>query len=385
MLTTRRVFAFCLLIMGLAGCADRSFSPTVPEALQVGTAKTVFAVTTREPLDDGTYGPQRSDDVDLLELTVSVPPNHQPGRLDFGYADPDPNSEFVMAGRHRLPHMDSLNTRVAADLAAYPPNERDVTVFVHGFNSTQPETAFRAAQLSTDIGIPGSTIIYSWPSQGTPLGYAYDGDSVLFARDGLEYLLRNLKPGPSNRVVLVAHSMGSQLVMETLRQIDIKTPGWSSSNLGAVVLMSPDLDVEVFRSQMRRIDPPPEPFIVMVSRKDNVLNLSQRLRGTHNRGRLGNLASLEDVSELPIQVVDTTEYADTAASGHFVAATSPAVLSILSAAREASASFDRDAVPLQRILPGRLVIGTDRSNERKAVELTLSEAYSQDAFRSEDR
>ncbi|APG48776.1 alpha/beta hydrolase [Phaeobacter porticola] len=374
----------CSLIFVLTvavSCTDRSFTPTLPKALEVGTAKTIFGATTREPLPNGTFGPGRSATLSLLELTVSIPPNHKPGQLDFGYSEPDPTTQFTMAGRRQLDDMAELNQRVGNELQKFPAGQRDITVFVHGFNSTQAETAFRAAQLSNDINIPGATIIYSWPSQGKPLGYAYDGDSVLFARDGLEQLLRNLKPGDSNRVVLVAHSMGSQLVMETMRQIEIKNPGWSNDNLGAVILMSPDLDVEVFRSQMRRIDPVPQPFVVMVSRKDNVLNLSQRLRGTHNRGRLGNLKSLDDVAELPIEVVDTTAYADTAESGHFVAATSPAVLSILNAARQTAQTFDRDALSIQRLFPGRIVVDQDD----KAVEISLSENYQANIYRGEDR
>ncbi|KXF88662.1 alpha/beta hydrolase [Phaeobacter inhibens] len=378
---TRVLSRLCIVLIVVAGCTDRSFTPTVPDALEVGKAKTIFGATTREPLPNGTFGPERSDTLRLLELTVSIPPSHSPGQLDFAYAEPNPETQFTMAGRQRLDGMAELNRRIERELKNYPVGERDITVFVHGFNSTQAETAFRAAQLSNDIGIPGATIIYSWPSQGNPLGYAYDGDSVLFARDGLEQLLRNLKPGVSNRVVLVAHSMGSQLVMETMRQMEIKTPGWSSKNLGAVILMSPDLDVEVFRSQMRRIDPVPQPFVVMVSRKDNVLNLSQRLRGTHNRGRLGNLESLDDVSELPIEVVDTTAYADTAESGHFVAATSPAVLSILNSARQTAAAFDREALSIQRLFPGRLVV----DKEDNAVEITLSDNYQANIYRGEDR
>ncbi|ATG45238.1 putative protein in bacteria [Phaeobacter piscinae] len=378
---SRVLSRLCIVLIVATGCTDRSFTPTVPDALEIGKAKTIFGATTREPLPNGTFGPERSDTLRLLELTVSIPPTHSPGQLDFAYAEPNPETQFTMAGRQRLDGMAELNRRIAQELSAYPVGERDITVFVHGFNSTQAETAFRAAQLTNDINIPGATIIYSWPSQGNPLGYAYDGDSVLFARDGLEQLLRNLKPGVSNRVVLVAHSMGSQLVMETMRQMEIKTPGWSSKNLGAVILMSPDLDVEVFRSQMRRIDPVPQPFVVMVSRKDNVLNLSQRLRGTHNRGRLGNLKSLDDVSELPIEVVDTTAYADTAESGHFVAATSPAVLSILNSARQTAAAFDREALSIQRLFPGRLVV----DKEDNAVEITLSENYQANVYRGEDR
>jgi esterase/lipase superfamily enzyme len=151
--------------------------------------------------------------------------------------------------------------------------------------------------------------------------------------------------------------MGSALAMEALRQIEIKSPNWSKQNLGGVILMSPDLDVDVFRSQMNRFDEVPQPFLVFVSRKDTILNISQRIRGTHSRERLGNLSSLDAVSDLPIEIVDTTAFADEAESGHFVAATSPALLSLLNAARETADAFqrNRDAFVLNEFLPGPVV------------------------------
>jgi len=345
-----------LLLIGLAGCADRSFSPTVPAALEVGTAKTVFAATNREPLPDGTFGTQRADGFSLLELTVSIPPEHTPGSLKFGYGDPDPVKEFTMAGRRRFKTEAAFSARLQQELARFPPNERDVTVFVHGFNSTQAETAFRAAQLTHDIEVPGATVIYSWPSKGRPLGYAYDGDSVLFARDGLEGLLRKLRDSGASRIVVVAHSMGGLLTMEALRQIEIKTPGWTARNLGGVILMSPDLDIDVFKSQMRRFTRVPQPFLIFVSRKDNILTLSQRLRGLDGRERLGNLDNVEDLSDLPVEIIDTTAFADEAESQHFVAASSPALLALLNGARQTADTFARSRDGLQNILPGQIVI-----------------------------
>ncbi|MBY6066307.1 alpha/beta fold hydrolase [Leisingera aquaemixtae] len=349
--------AVCVfLLIGLAGCADRSFSPTVPSALKIGTPKTVFAATNREPLPDGTYGSERTDGFSLLELTVSIPPEHKPGSLKFGYGDPDPTTEFTMAGRRKFESEAAFSTRLRQELAKFPAGERDVTVFVHGFNSTQAETAFRAAQLTHDINVPGATVIYSWPSKGKALGYAYDGDSVLFARDGLEMLLRKLGASGAGRVVVVAHSMGGLLTMEALRQIEIKTPGWAAGNLGGVVLMSPDLDVDVFKSQMQRFAKVPQPFVIFVSQKDNVLTLSQRLRGLDGRARLGNLNNIDEISELPVEVIDTTAFADEAESQHFVAATSPALLALLKGARETTESFERDQDGLRRILPGQIIV-----------------------------
>ncbi|MEX0301761.1 MAG: alpha/beta hydrolase [Leisingera sp.] len=357
----------CGVMLGfLAACTDRSLSPTVPEALEQGTAKTVFAATNREPLPDGTFGAERADGFSLLELTVSIPPEHKAGSLKFGYGDPDPATEFTMAGRRKFESEAAFSARLQQELVRFPPKERDVTVFVHGFNSTQAETAFRAAQLSHDIEIPGATVIYSWPSKGRPLGYAYDGDSVLFARDGLETLLRKLRASGAGRIVVVAHSMGGLLAMETLRQIEIGTPGWTARSLGGVVLMSPDLDVDVFKSQMQQFSKVPQPFLIFVSRKDNVLTLSQRLRGLNGRERLGNLDNVEDLSGLPVEVIDTTAFADEAESQHFVAATSPALLALLNGARETADTFDQGREGLQKILPGQIII---RDN---AVKLALT-------------
>ena len=361
-----------IAVVGIAACTDRSFTPITPSALMIGTPKTIFAATTREPGPDLSFGPERSDSYSLLELTVSIPPNHQPGKLDFAYAKPDPEKQFTMAGRRVFASPEEFKTRLRSEIGELPKDQREVTVFVHGFNSTQAETAFRAVQLAEDIQLPGVTMIYSWPSQGNPLGYAYDGDSVLFARDGLEQMLRQIRSAGIGRIILVAHSMGSQLVMETIRQIELQSPGWSANNLNGVVLMSPDLDVDVFRSQMNRIDDVPQPFLVFVSSKDKLLNISARLRGTHTSERLGNLSSLDAVAGLPIDIVDTTAYSNDAESAHLVAGTSPALIAILNSARRTAETFGRENLSIENLLPGKV------SHSGETTQVSLSSSLADD-------
>ncbi|MCD9147064.1 alpha/beta hydrolase [Pseudophaeobacter flagellatus] len=370
MVFLRLAAAFGLSLV-LIGCTDRSLSPVTPQALQVGTPKTIFVATNRTELPDGSFGPERSDKNSLLELTVSIPPNHTPGQLEFGYGDPDPQNKFTLAARHQFENRAAFDRRLNEQLNRYSPNERDVLVFVHGFNSTQTETAFRAAQLTHDLNTPGATVIYSWPSLGSPLGYAYDGDSVMFARDGLEDLLRHLRKAGAGRIVLAAHSMGTVLTMEVLRQIEIKTPNWSDENLAGVVLMSPDLDLDVFHSQMRRMERVPQPFLVFVSRKDTILSLSQRLRGTYSRERLGNLSSTDQVADLPIEVIDTTAFDKNADSSHFVTATSPALLSLLNQAKATHDAFSVNprVIGIGAALPQTALI---TRREGQAAVLTLT-------------
>ncbi|MGR3677194.1 MAG: alpha/beta hydrolase [Paracoccaceae bacterium] len=360
-----------LAVAVLAGCVDRSFTPVTPEALEVGTPVTLFGATSREPDEHNSFGPNRSSDLSLMKMVVSIPPSHTPGTLDFGYAQPDPATQFTLASDQRFSNDAAFRSALRASM---PGSSAEAMIFVHGYNSTHAEAAFRAAQLTHDIGVPGAALFYSWPSQGNPLGYAYDGDSAIFARDGLEHLIRQVHASGVHRIVLVAHSMGSMVLMETLRQMEIQSPGWVRANIEGVVLISPDVDIEVFRSQMDRIPQPPEPFLVFVSAKDTILNLSRRLRGTHNSERLGNIENIEKVADLPITIVDTTAFADDAASGHFVAATSPTLLALLNAASDMASPLNRDPSSLAAALPNNAVIQTDRG----ATEVLLAPSPAED-------
>lgn len=363
-----RIFWFLFLGLLLATCTDRSYSPVVPDALDVGTPKTVFAATSRMKEADGSFAHRRSENLSLLELTVSIPPSHTPGSLDFAYANPNPSKQFTLAGREEFESLDAFSKRLNQEIRKEGVPSRDVTIFVHGYNSTQTETAFRAAQLSHDIQLPGAMVIYSWPSRGKPFGYAYDYDSVLFGRDGLERVIRRLKATGVNNIFIVAHSIGSVLTMEMIRQADIREPGWAERNLSGVVLLSPDLDVDLFKSQMGSLSKVPQPFVVVVSEKDKALNISGRLRGNSDAQRLGNISSIEAVADLPINIVDTTAFAGDAESSHLVAGTSPTLIAMLQSIRAMDSSFQSDPSGISAFLPN----GADPSPD-SAREIVLNQ------------
>ncbi|PCH69976.1 MAG: hypothetical protein COC12_08870 [Rhodobacteraceae bacterium] len=336
-----RKFGLLLGIMFLSACADRSYTPVMPEALNVGTPVTIFAGTTRAQNPDGSFGFDRSEKLRLLELTVSIPPSHQPGDLNYAYANPKPEMEFTLAGQVELANP-AFQSRVRQEMAKKSGRETEVTVYIHGYNATQAETAFRAAQLANDVKLPGAQVIYSWPSKGKSLGYAYDFDSALFARDGLEELLFLLKATGVRRIILVAHSMGGLVMMETLRQIERSRPGWVGANIGGVVMISPDLDIELFRTQMKSLSHIPQPFVVFVSRQDSILNLSSRLRGRGEGQRLGNIENNDQIADLPVNVIDTTAFAKDAASTHFIVGSSPALIAMFGDVQALQDTFDLD-------------------------------------------
>lgn len=359
-----RVAFVVLCLAVLSSCTDRSFTPVTPQALDVGTPFTVFAATSRDKDSDGGFGYQRSPDLRLLEMTVSIPPNRSPGELDFAYAKPDPVKQFTLAEQVEFSGPDAFVSRIHQTLKKEASNE--VVLFVHGYNTTQAETAFRAAQFAYDINLPGALMIYSWPSQGKLLGYAYDSESMLFARDGLEKILRRIRGSGVDKVTLIGHSMGSALIMETLRQIEIDDPGWSYRSLEGVVLIAPDLDVDLFHAQMERIEKVPYPFIVMVSGKDPVLGISSLMRGDRHRDRLGNLTDFDQVSDLPVQMVDTTAFAKSAESPHFVAGTSPALIAIFNDVNRLTETFDQEQIIRDNLFNGDVV----RVDQSTSIRLT---------------
>ncbi|MEO0667750.1 MAG: alpha/beta fold hydrolase [Pseudomonadota bacterium] len=340
-----------LLMALLVGCSDRTAAPIVPQALEVGTNRTVFIGTTRAMNDAGEFGIGRSPSLSLLQSEVSIPPERDIGTVSDGFDKPKPDRDFALATLARHGDTASFTRALRDEIDNTSGAQREVTVFVHGFNNSFADAAFRMAQMGHDLEVPGALVSYSWPSRANPLGYEYDQDSALFARDGLAQLLRTVSAAGNPDIILVAHSMGGYLVMETLRQMEIADPGWAGRSLRGVILMSPDINVDVFRTQISKFQTVPDPFVVIVSRKDAVLRLSSRLRG--EKTQLGNINNIDDIEDLPITVLDVSAFSDRKSGNHFVAAGSPALIQILRRSADLDREFLRGRSGATLVIPGQ--------------------------------
>ncbi len=337
-----------MLALGvLAACTQRGRLTLAPEAHSIGAQREVFVGSTRGLDDAGNYDGSRVEAVSFGRYDISIPPDRQPGEIAWPPRSGkiDPKTQFLTTSATRYPSDKQFRSALASDLRLH---DDEAVIFVHGFNNTFSEGVYRIAQMSYDLGLPGSVVHYSWPSAAQPLGYVYDRDSALFARDGLERLLLEVEAAGARRVVLVAHSMGSALVMETLRQIAIRGESRVLARIGGVVLISPDIDVDVFRAQALAIPRLPQPFIVFSSERDRVLRLSATLTG--QRDRLGTLVDVSKVSDLPITFLDTAAYSSGA--GHFNLGDSPSLLRLLDGILSVDAAFDTDRTARTGLLPG---------------------------------
>jgi len=347
----------------LIGCTPRGVLTLYPAAESVGETQIIFVSTTRAVDTDGEISTKRAKNASFLRYDISVPPQHEVGEVDWPRGKPDPKQDFLTTRFERFNSSSSFTSNLSKALRNHPKGSREVVVFVHGFNNNFAEGLYRLAQLSNDMELQNPTVHYSWPSAGNPLGYAYDRDSALFARDGLENLLHSIKAAGADQILLVGHSMGAFLTVETLRQMSIGNNRDLRRLLNGVILISPDIDVDLFRRQTARIDPLPQPLVIFTSEKDRALRLAARLSGTHQR--LGNVRNIDELADLKVTLVDVTDYSN-GFTGHFNAATSPALLQILKRLRNLDAAFQNDRAGRPGLIPGTVL------SVQKATQIILS-------------
>jgi esterase/lipase superfamily enzyme len=368
-----RRLGFVTVLLVLVACGQRGVVTIDPVARGIGTIEPVFIGTTRnfDPATQ-TFGSQRSPKLTLARLDISVPPDREPGQIKWPKKgrEADPRTDFVATDQVIFSDAASFRKDLSQSMRSEKSSKRQALIFVHGFNNTFAEGAYRIAQLSYDLDLPRVTVHYSWPSAGKALGYVHDRDSSLYARDGLEKLFNEVVAAGAEEVIVVGHSMGCLLLVETLRQMDIRDSGNLRRHLKGVVLLSPDIDVEVFRSQASTFGVLPQPFIIFSSQGDKALRLSALITGEPSR--LGNIRDLNQVAGLDVRVVDVTAFST--GSGHFNVGDSPELISLIDKIGSVQAAFDSDNSGRIGLLPG--IVLTARNTTAivvKPVELLNDE------------
>jgi esterase/lipase superfamily enzyme len=281
-----------IALLCLAGCGERSDIVVVPET-QGATLHEVLFATNRAP-DARLFGAARSSITTYGTAMVSVPPSHKTGVVEYPGKTADAQGGFGITEAATSQNPAAFDTVLAERLATRSPGNRRAVVFVHGYNNTFSEALYMNAQIIHDYQSPDIPVLFSWPSAGENLGYLQDRESMMLSRSALEALLDRLSASGVESFTIVGHSIGSQLVMEALRQHAIRSGGTHWPKLAGVVLVSPDIDVEMFQQQRDDMGGLPQPFIVVGSNKDRLLPVSGVING--NSMRLG---LVEDAAILP--------------------------------------------------------------------------------------
>lgn len=323
-------------IIGTDGRAVSAFD--IPGASTID----VFVATTREPDDDTKifYSGDRNDSVGYAKVTVSIPPNHKPGQIERPRTQvPNPNTEFAILNPKNIPTSQEFVTDINRSLEKHPSSERDVLIFVHGYNTDLTSAILRTAQFAHDVNYPGVPVLFSWASSGRTFDYVYDLNSALHARDALLRTGEVLSQTNADGFNVLAHSMGTLLTVEAMRQAALVSRGRRPENfrVKGIALAAPDIDIDLFRKQIEVIPTGDIPIYILTSTDDKALALSSRIAG--GRTRVG-AAEATQLADLGIIIVDLSELEDRDSVSHTKFANSPEAIRALAAGLRAGNSLE---------------------------------------------
>jgi len=299
-IVSRRAFlggltCFCGMT-ALDGCADLGGPAPRFDASALSVDPTLLVATTRKPVNDGRakpwFGPERASTMIVARVKL-VPPGDS--RLSLA---------AVGLGDWRIDGVEPVSGEVS-NVFAQAAGGGDVLIYVHGFKQTFETAVLDAAHLSDAIKFRGRTMAFSWPSKAGLFDYAYDRDSAVFSRDDFEHMLSSIVSAPSaSRVHIIAHSMGTMLALDSLRQLYGRYGDTVGASIGAVVFAAPDIDMDVFTSATGRIGPLAGKITVITSTNDRALALSGRIAGGMTRVGAAEKAAIE---RLGVRVVDASD------------------------------------------------------------------------------
>ncbi|MBE7183726.1 MAG: alpha/beta hydrolase [Methylobacterium mesophilicum] len=328
------LFAFALML-ALGGCAGGAAVPLVARTAETPTAPAsaivgrhaIFVATTRaeDPRPGYVFGGGRSQTANFARVDMTVPAAHKAGTIERRTGSVAEPSKFFTAERVIGFRNDAVfKAALRADIRR---NGGRALVFIHGYRNNFDDAVYRLTQIVQDSGYKGTPVLFSWASAGSTLEYVYDSNSATAARDELEATLRAVAEAGATKIDVIAHSMGNWVTVEALRQLAIAGDKDLGGRLGDVVLASPDIDVDVFRAQMRRYGKPRREFAVLVSADDRALRLSGLIAGS--KPRLGDYRQAADLARLGVTIVDLSNVRASDSLAHTKFADSPQLLRLL--------------------------------------------------------
>ena len=328
MLIDRLLPIFLCASLVLGGCGQRGQIVTDPAAATIGTQERIIVATDRAWLGPTQFfGWERAKGTNYAVFDVSVPPQRKVGTLKYPNPKyPNPKTQFIVSSSHRIASEAEFIAAINEGLRQKRKNT--ASMFIHGFNTDFAEGLYREAQLVHDVGSVAVPVHFSWPSRAKADGYLADIDNALYSRPALQGTIEAMTRSKAENIYLVAHSMGTFLLVDTLRTMAQTEPDSVFSRIKGVVLISADIDVGVFKQAAPLITGRGVPIFLLISDRDKALAISAKLRG--QRDRLGSIRSTAELGDLKrVYVINATDLKGGGALDHFSEAESPALLDYL--------------------------------------------------------
>ncbi len=332
----RRIAVTLPVVLALSACGGHVTGVMQPLNLAAepkGNAVVdMLVATSRLPSDDPAtlFSGERSVQPSITDVAVSIPSDkaRAAGTVQWPKKlPPNPETDFAVVRVQPVATVQEGHDWVRRHSAG-----GHAMVFIHGFNNTYEDSVFRFAQIVHDSGADVTPILFTWPSRAKVFDYNYDKESTNYSRTSLENLLKALVEDKNVKdITILAHSMGTWLAMESIRQMAIRD-GTLPKKIENVILASPDIDVDVFARQWTELGAKKPNFTIFVSQDDRALALSRYISGDVQR--LGQINPAEEpykskLEAAGITVVDLTKVKSTDRLNHGKFAESPEIVQLI--------------------------------------------------------
>lgn len=259
--------------------------------------------------DSVVYGKEQGN-LQLGTCQVSIPKSHQAGelespsivRLEFAENQTDHVMLMEVHSEEEQAFLDMLKQRVDES------PDKDLLIFIHGYNVTFEDAARRTAQIAHDLEFKGVPVFYSWPSQGELLGYVTDRKNSFWTSSHLkEFLLKIHQHSGAQAVHLIAHSMGNRAFGAAVESL-AKDLQQNQKIFNEVILAAPDVDARVFKDEIApKLTSMAQHVTLYASQNDKALLASRAVNGYPRAGDVGaGLVVLNGIDTIDVTQIDTS-------------------------------------------------------------------------------
>jgi esterase/lipase superfamily enzyme len=265
--------------------------PTAAEPAEPSTNTTtvrVFFGTDRRPIavTEASFANEPTSDSGRLSLgwcDVSIPRLvHRTGEIErptywtLNTTDwfENPDRHFVIQVR-KLAGEDEFRTslRQAVDLGP----EKQVLLFIHGYNTSFDDAVYRSAQLAVDLKFMGATALYSWPSNARLFRYAADRDHSLSTLPSFKRFVREIARNSGAKTIhVIAHSMGNNALVHGLAEMAREQ---DPPHFRQIIMAAPDVDRGEFERLAEAFGSAADHFTLYAADNDRALGAAETLLG----------------------------------------------------------------------------------------------------------
>jgi len=216
---------------------------------------------------------------------------------------PDPAGQVEISSltpAEATPFFDDLNSLIERS------PQKDVLLFVHGFNVNFPSAVTRAAQIANELPFNGAVICYSWPSQGGVEKYLLDGQVAYASVDPLAHFLESMVHAvpKGTKINIMVHSMGNRVVMRAMNRLpDLFATTKPFQN---VILAAPDVGVTEFKELAPAIIAQSNRVTLYSGSGDVALVASKAVNQERRAGDSREPLIMEGIETIDVSAVDTS-------------------------------------------------------------------------------